>query len=285
MPDIDVHNIIKVNIHSIGTEQTGDSDDCCANRPTTQREAMKQETDRTVKCYTNTNSILKSKNKYKPMVDNQLPNTVGYFLSGPSCDNDRKKSAEITQSLQGDFEDVFNVIVCFDSTFSLQLKLDSKPCQVPPRHVAYTLHKPFEEELKRLQKQDIIAPLGIDETSEWCNSFVLVLKENGKVKLCLDTAQLNQALIRLIHRGSSINNILPKLNNAKYLSLIDVSSGYHNLKLDDKSSDFTMFTCQFWRYRYKQLPFGAAPAGDMFQRKIDEIFKDLPHVFVLWMIY
>ena len=38
------------------------------------------------------------------------------------------------------------------------------------------------------------------------------------------------------------------------------------------------FACQFGRYRYKQLPFGAAPAGDMFQRKIDEIFKDMPNM-------
>ena len=29
----------------------------------------------------------------------------------------------------------------------------------------------------------------------------------------------------------------------------------------------------------KRFPFGAANAGDMFQQKIDEIFKDLPHVF------
>ena len=35
----------------------------------------------------------------------------------------------------------------------------------------------------------------------------------------------------------------------------------------------------FGRYRCKQLPFGAAPAGDMFQRKIDEIFKNIPNVF------
>ena len=33
------------------------------------------------------------------------------------------------------------------------------------------------------------------------------------------------------------------------------------------------------RYRYKQLPFGAVPAGDMFQCKIDEIFSDMPNVF------
>ena len=56
-----------------------------------------------------------------------------------------------------------------------------------------------------------------------------------------------------------------------------MSSGYHNLKLDDKSSYLTIFACQFGRY--KRLPFGAVPAGDVFQRKIDEIFKDLPNVF------
>ena len=58
-----------------------------------------------------------------------------------------------------------------------------------------------------------------------------------------------------------------------------MSSGYHNLNLYEKSSYLTTFACQFGRYRYKRLPFGAAPAGDMFQRKIDEIFKDLPNVF------
>ena len=52
----------------------------------------------------------------------------------------------------------------------------------------YVLQKPFEEEMKRLQKQDIITPLGVDETSEWCNSFALVPKANQKVRLCLDPA-------------------------------------------------------------------------------------------------
>ena len=118
----------------------------------------------------------------------------------------------------------------------MQLKLDSKPYQLPLRHVVYTLQKPFQEELERQQKQDIIAPLEVDETSEWCSSFVLLPKAYGKLRLCLDPACLNQALIRPIHRGPTLNDILPKCNNIKYLSLIDASLGYHNLKLDEKSS-------------------------------------------------
>ena len=133
--------------------------------------------------------------------------------------------------------------------------------------------------MKCLQKQDIIAPLGGDETAEWCNSFVLVPKVKGRVRLCLDPALVNQVLIRLVHSVPALTEILPRPNNAKFLSLIDTSSGYHNLKLNKRSSYLMMFTCQFGRYRYKQLPFGAAPAGDMFHRKIDKIFKELPNVF------
>ena len=113
----------------------------------------------------------------------------------------------------------------------------------------YSLQKPFQEELERLQKQDIIAPVGVDKTSEWCNSFVVVPKAKGKVRLCLDPACLNQALIRPIHREPTLNDILPKLKNVKYLFLTDASSGYHNLKLDEKSSYLTTFACQFGQYR------------------------------------
>ena len=160
------------------------------------------------------------------MVKSRLSDTTEYFLSGLNYDSNKKRSAETTQQLHKEFEDVFNGIGCFDGIFSLKLKLDSKPYQAPLRWMAYALQKPFEEELERLQKQDRLAPLGIDETSEWCSSFVLVPRTNGKVRLCLDPAQLYQALIRPIHRGPTLNNILCKCNNANYLSLIDASSEY-----------------------------------------------------------
>ena len=111
--------------------------------------------------------------------------------------------------------------------------------------------KPFKDKLDRLQQLDIITPLGVDKRSEWCNSFVLAPKVNSKVRLCLDPAWLNQVLIRPIHRGPTLNNILPKLNNVKNMLIIDTSSGCHNLNLDEKSSQLTTFTCQFGRYRYQ----------------------------------
>ena len=52
------------------------------------------------------------------------------------------------QKVHNAFGEVFNGIGCFEGTFSLQLKPDSKLYQEPLSHVAYAFQKPFKEELE-----------------------------------------------------------------------------------------------------------------------------------------
>ena len=107
-----------------------------------------------------------------------------------------------------------------------------------------------------------------------CNSSVLVPKANGKVPVFLDPARLNKVLIRPVHRGPTLNDILLRLVGFIYIIHIDVSSGSHSLKLYEQSSYLTIiFFGPSGKYRYKQLPFGVEPTGDMFQRKIDKTFN------------
>ena len=87
-----------------------------------------------------------------------------------------------------------------------------------------------------MQKQQIIVTLDVDGTSELYNSFILVLKGNGKLQLSLDPARLNKVPIMPVHRGPTLNNILLKLADIKYLILTDENMGYDNLKLDEQSS-------------------------------------------------
>ena len=110
-----------------------------------------------------------------------------------------------------------------------------------PRRETHVLQESLKEELVRLQKQQITTPLGVDETSEWYNSFVLV--PIGKVRLCPDPARLNKGLIRPVHRSLTLYNILLRLAGVIYLILIDATSGYYGLKLDDQPSYLTTFPC------------------------------------------
>ena len=162
-------------------------------------------------------------------------------------------------------------------TFSSKVKDSAKPHQVQQRHATYTLQQPFKKELERLQEQQVLASIGLYETAEWCNSFIIVPKPNGTVQLYFDPGRLKQALVWPVHRGPTWNDVLLKLTNACYMTIINASSGYHNLKLDKRSSYLTTFTYQFGWYRFTRLPFELVPAGDMFQWKINEVFKGLPN--------
>ena len=196
MPDMAALNILNLNIDSIQAQEAN----CRTNR--------EQETHKVAKDCTNTNTagIIKQKSNGQ----NQSTKLINYFFSSKEPEAEKRWSDQMTQKIHNTYSDVFNGIGCFKGTFSLQLKPDSKPYQAPPGHMAYALQKPFKKELKWLQELDIITPLGVDKTAEWCNSFVVVPKANSKVQLCLDPVWLNQALIRPIHRGPTLNNILLK---------------------------------------------------------------------------
>ena len=87
-----------------------------------------------------------------------------------------------------------------------------------------------EGEDRKTTKQQIIVPLGVDETLEWCSIFILVPKAKGTVQLCVDPARLNNVLIRHLHRSHTLNDILLRLAGVKHLTLIIASLGYHNLR-------------------------------------------------------
>ena len=145
-----------------------------------------------------------------------------------------------------------------------------------------TSHTPSRRHLKRIRqttKQQIVAILWMDKMIKLCNSIIIVPKPNFTVQLCLHPARLNQVLIRPICRSPTLTDILPKLTNVLNIIIRDVMSDDHNPKLDKKSSYLTTLVFQFGRNRLTRLPFGVVSAVDMFQWKINEIFKDMTNVF------
>ena len=71
---------------------------------------------------------------------------------------------------------------------------------------------------------------------------------------------------------------LSELSEAAYFSVLDATSGYWSLKLEDKSSYLTTFNTPCGRYRYLRVPFGLNCSQDDFQRKIDKTFEGMTGV-------
>ena len=66
-----------------------------------------------------------------------------------------------------------------------------------------------------------------------------------------------------------VDNILHRLNGAKYFTVVDSTSSFFNHKLDKESSKLTTFGTPFGRYRYLRMPMGALLSSDVYQYKVD----------------
>ena len=69
------------------------------------------------------------------------------------------------------------------------------------------------------------------------------------------TVSKNNGKIRPVHKGPTLNDILPRPVGVKYLKFIDASLGYHSVKLDEQSSYLMTFSCPFGRHRYIRILF------------------------------
>ena len=163
----------------------------------------------------------------------------------------------------------------FECECKITLDPNVTPVVHPPRRVPVALRDALKHELDSLVKKEILSP--VTYPTDWVNSCVCVTKPNGKISLCLDPKDLNSAIKRPHYVTPMLEDVLTRLNGAKYFSILDAHSGYWNIKLDVKSADLTTFNTTFGRYRFNRLPMGVKCAQDEFQRMVDETFGDIPN--------
>lgn len=77
------------------------------------------------------------------------------------------------------------------------------------------------------------------------SSLVVVKKPSGKIRICIDPKPLNQALKRSLYLLPVIEDVLPKLGNAKIFTVCDIKNGFWHVVLDEESSKLTTFETPF----------------------------------------
>ena len=88
------------------------------------------------------------------------------------------------------------------------------------------------------------------------STLLLVIKPNGKLRVCLDPRTLNSVLWHNIHNAKRFVDIISKVKGFKYVSKIDADSGFWTLPLDRSSQLLTTFDTLWGQFWFMKLPFG-----------------------------
>ncbi|CAB4017439.1 transposon Tf2-1 poly [Paramuricea clavata] len=149
---------------------------------------------------------------------------------------------------------------CFeDYTYHITLDPKVKPVVHAPRRVPLELVDKLNFELNEMEKNGVIKK--VTKPTDWVNSIVIREKPNGRLRLCLDPKDLNEAIMRDHYPTPTLEEITPKFAGARVFSKIDARNGYWNVKLDDESSYLTTFNTPSGRYRFLRMPFDALSKG------------------------
>jgi hypothetical protein len=139
------------------------------------------------------------------------------------------------------------------------------------------LQDKLQQEIQRLEAEGIVYPV---EYSQWASPTVLVLKSDGRIRICGDyKIGVNSQMETIEYALPKVEDIFAKLNNCKWFSKLDLSSAYNQVALLPEAQALTTINTPKGLFRYSVLPFGITTAPALFQRIIDQILAGLQSTF------
>lgn len=126
------------------------------------------------------------------------------------------------------------------------------------------------KQINSMLDRGIIEP-SISPYSSTCH---LVPKKNGQKRLVINFTPLNSIAIKDHYPLPQIADLLAHLVNAKYYCALDCTEGFWQIPVARDDRPKTAFITPQGLYQFKRCPFGFTNSPAIFQRTMNEIFKD-----------
>ena len=165
---------------------------------------------------------------------------------------------------------------------TLELKDPDKIIRVKPmRHNELDV-KEFHIQLKELCDLNLIRPSKSPHSSP---TFMVINRNEinrNKAHMVVNYKQLNDNTIFDGYFLPNKETLIHKTRNCNWHSKFDCKSGFYQIKMTEESKPLTAFSTPQGHYEWNVLPFGLKNAPQIFQRKMDNIFReyDFIHVYV-----
>ena len=152
-----------------------------------------------------------------------------------------------------------------------EVPIHKKQYRFPPIH-----KDEINKQVDSLLKDDLIEY----STSPYNSPIWIVPKKpdsmgNKRWRMVIDYRALNEKTIGDAYPLPNIADILDQLGNAKYFSVLDLASGFHQIPMEPSDAPKTAFSTPYGHYQFKRMPFGLKNAPATFQRLMDNVLSGL----------
>jgi len=151
------------------------------------------------------------------------------------------------------------------------LPINTKQYRFPPIH-----KEEINKQVKELLDNKIIRSSDSPYNSPlWIVPKKPDSKGNKKWRMVIDYRMLNEKTVGDAYPLPNITDILDQLGSAKYFSVFDLASGFHQIPMDTADAPKTAFSTPYGHYHFNRMPFGLKNAPATFQRLMDQILSGL----------
>ncbi|XP_053698805.1 uncharacterized protein K02A2.6-like [Sabethes cyaneus] len=173
-------------------------------------------------------------------------------------------------------DSLFNGLGCIKG-FEYDIDLTEDPTfqYNPPRRIPHSLRDQVKAELDAMEKIGVIKK--ISAPTPVLNAMVII-RQKGKLRICIDPSQVNKNLLRRTHPLSTIEEISSRICGSKWFTVLDMRKGFWQIPVSERTKKYLAFGTPWGRYTCNRLPFGLASAPEVFQKLMNSLLEGLQGV-------
>nr|XP_025682208.1 uncharacterized protein LOC112783462 [Arachis hypogaea] len=153
-------------------------------------------------------------------------------------------------------------------THKLALSPAARPISQKKRNLGNEKRLASMTEAKKLIDANFIREIRF---TTWLANVVMVKKNNGKWRMCVDFTDLNKACPKDAYPLPSIDTLVDNSCGYGTLSFMDAYSGYNQIFMHPSDQEKTAFITEYGNYCYNVMPFGLKNAGRNIEVYVDDM--------------
>ena len=162
-----------------------------------------------------------------------------------------------------------------DLTTILKLRDPNKVIRVKPMQYTPQDREEFAKQIEELLQLKVILRSKSPHTSPAFMVEKEAEKRRGKKRMVVNYKALNAETIDDAYYLPRKQELFTLVRGMKYFTTLDCKSGFWQIRMDEESQKLTAFSCPQGHYQWTVVPFGLKQAPSIFQRHMDDTFKDL----------